>query len=148
MTWYRSWYCRLKGKLFLSKELRWRFYLASSSLSLRPIQIKKNTSRPSMFQLYSPTKLFQNVGIICPNITYAIFTIFLLLITPPAWHVSIATSLTFFDQVVIQKIRSTYFFKNKIITSGLTFALPIIHWSSNKRKFWKSYKMYGKTKVT
>ena len=28
-----------------------------------------------------------------------------------------------------------YFFKEKIITPGLSFVLPIIHWSSNKRKF-------------
>ena len=31
MTWYCSWYCPLKSKLFLSKNLRRRFYLASSS---------------------------------------------------------------------------------------------------------------------
>ena len=70
MTWYCSWYCPLKSKLFLSKKLRWRFYLASSFLSRWPIQIRENASGSSIFQLYSPTKLFQNVGIIYANNTF------------------------------------------------------------------------------
>ena len=67
MTWYCSWYFPLKSKLFLSKKLWWRFYLAISSLSLRPVQIIQNASHQSIRQLNSPTKRFQNVGSICPN---------------------------------------------------------------------------------
>ena len=121
MTWYCSW-----SKLSLSKEFRWKFYLVSSSLSLRPIQIRQNAFHPSICQLYSPTKLFQNVRIICPNNTFRyIYNLS---------SVGHTTSLTcffcniliFFDQVVIQKIRSSYFFKDKIISSGLTFVYLII----------------------
>ena len=135
MTWYCSWYCPLKSKLFLSKKLRWRFCLASSSLLLGTIQISQNASRLLICQLYSPPKLFQNVGIICPNNTFR----YIYNLSSVDHIISLTCSycnvLNFFDQVVIRKIRSSYFFKDKIITSGLTFVLPIIHWSSNKRKF-------------
>ena len=126
MTWYCSWYCPLKSKLFLRKKLRCSFSLASSSVLLRPFQIRQNASGPLICQLYSPTKLFQNVGIICPN------NIFLYIYNLSSVdHTTSLTSsycdvLNFFDQVVIQKIRFSYFLKGKLITSGPAFVLPII----------------------
>ena len=136
VAWYCSWYCPLKSKLFLSKKLRWRFYIVSSSLSRRLIQIRQHFSPIDLSALqflYSP--LLQNVGIICPNNTFrCIYSLS---------SVDHTTSLTcfywnaldIFYQVVIQKIWSSYFFKDKIITSGLTFVLPVIQWSSNKCEF-------------
>ena len=142
MTWYCSWYCPLKSKLFLSKKLKWRFDLASSSLSLRPIQIRQNASRPSICQLYSPTKLSQNVGIICPNNTFRYVYNLSTVDHTTSLTCSYCNVLNFSDQVVIQKIRSPYFFKDKSISSSLTFVLPIIHWSSNKPKFRILYRKF------
>ena len=107
MTWYCSWYFPLKSKLFLSKKLWWRFYLAISSLSLRPVQIIQNASHQSIRQLNSPTKRFQNVGSICPNNTFRY-----IYMSSVDHTISVTCSyyniLNFFDQGVIQKIRSSY----------------------------------------
>ena len=135
MTWYRSWYLPLKRKLFLSKKLRWRFYLASRSLYLRTTQIRQNASRPSICQLYIPIKLFQNVRIICHNNTFCYIYNLSSVDHTTSLTCSYFNVLNFFGQVVIQKIRSSYCLKDKIITSKLIFVLPIIHWSSNTRQF-------------
>ena len=119
MTWYRSWYLPLKRKLFLSKKLRWRFYLASRSLYLQTTQIRQNASRPSICQLYIPTKLFQNVRIICHNNAFCYIYNLSSVDHTTSLTCSYCNVLNFFGQVVIQKIRSSYCLKDKIITSNL-----------------------------
>ena len=119
MTWYCSSHCSLKSELFLSKKLRWRFYLASNSFSFRPIQIRQNASRPSICQLYSPTKLFQNVEIIFLNNIFRYIYNLSFVDHITSLTCSYCNVLNFFDQVVIQKIWYSYFFKDKIITEVL-----------------------------
>ena len=74
-------------------------------------------------------------GLFALTSPFAILTICLLLITPSTWRVPIAMSLTFLIRLPPKRFGLPAFFKDKTITSGLTFDLPIIHWSSNKPKF-------------
>ena len=122
---FKTWYCPLKSKLFLSKKLRWRFYLASSSLSLRPIQIKQPIDL-SVLQSHQTLclsvslSLFVNVGIICPNNTFCYIYNCLLLITPPPWSVPIAMSLTFLIRLLSKRFSLPTFLKTK-------FSPPVLH---------------------
>ena len=140
MTWYCSWYCPLKSKLFLSKKLRWRFYLASSFLSRWPIQIRENASGSSICQLYSPTKLFQNVGIICPNNTFCYIY--------NSSSVDHITSLTYSYCLLLFLIRLSSkrfglptFLKTKLSPPVLHLFFQLFTEVSNKHKFWI---LYGK----
>ena len=78
---------------------------------------------------------FSMSGLFALTSPFAILTICLLLITPSTWRVPIAMSLTFLIRLPPKRFGLPAFFKDKTITSGLTFDLPIIHWSSNKPKF-------------
>ena len=120
---FKTWYCPLKSKLFLSKKLRWRFYLASSSLSLRPIQIRQPIDL-SVLQSHQTLSLSLslslNVGIICPNNTFCYIYNCLLLITPPPWSVPIAMSLTFLIRLLSKRFSLPTFLKTK-------FSPPVLH---------------------
>ena len=120
---FKTWYCQLKSKFFLSKKLRWRFYLASSSLSLRPIQIRQPIDL-SVLQSHQTLSLSLslslNVGIICPNNTFCYIYNCLLLITPPPWSVPIAMSLTFLIRLLSKRFSLPTFLKTK-------FSPPVLH---------------------
>ena len=124
---FKTWYCPLKSKFFLSKKLRWRFYVASSSLSLRPIQIRQPIDL-SVLQSHQTLclsvslclSLFVNVGIICPNNTFCYIYNCLLLITPPPWSVPIAMSLTFLIRLLSKRFSLPTFLKTK-------FSPPVLH---------------------
>ena len=136
---FKTWYCPLKSKFFLSKKLRWRFYVASSSLSLRPIQIRQPIDLSVLqshqtlclsvslslclslcLSLSLSLFLSLNVGIICPNNTFCYIYNCLLLITPPPWSVPIAMSLTFLIRLLSKRFSLPTFLKTK-------FSPPVLH---------------------
>ena len=114
MTWYCSWYCLLKGKLFLSKKLRWGSVLSVVSFLFDQFKSDRILLARQFVSSTVSSKSFRMLGLFALTIPFAILTICLLLITPPAWRVPIAMSLTFLIRLSSSRSGLLVFLKTKL----------------------------------